>query len=88
MTQQEGNELANHFSLAAMGMPMLVDFMTFATKISQETHKFDQLIRNYDLEIKELGKQFRERHTGIFKYFQPYAKMAPHESCLHFQEFS
>ena len=39
------------------------------------------------MELDTLAKQFRVRHTGVYKWFQTYMRSSPVDNSLIFQEF-
>ena len=67
LTNVEAAQLASQFGI--MGQPQLIDQMKFSTLVSQEQRKFEQILSSFDMELRELQKQLRQRHTGVYKWF-------------------
>lgn len=40
--------------------------------ISQEQRKFEGILQQFDIELRELQKQLKLRHTGVYMWFKTY----------------
>ena len=64
-----------------------MNFAKFVDAVTKESTRFDAILRIHSMELDTLAKQFRVRHTGVYKWFQTYMRTSPVDNSLIFQEF-
>ena len=64
-----------------------MNFAKFVDAVTKESTRFDAILRIHSMELDTLAKQFRVRHTGVYKWFQTYMRSSPVDNSLIFQEF-
>ena len=85
MVNTEASQVAPQFSI--VGQPQYIDFMKFSTLVGQEQKKYELIVIQFDMQLTTLQQAFRQRHTGVYKWFQTYMKKSIGENSIELDEF-